>query len=128
MTSFTTSRKFPRSAKELYDAWLDGDTHAAMTGGDARCEAHVDGEFEAWDGYIWGKNLELEDGKRIKQSWRTTEFADNDDDSVIELTFEEEGNGTTLTLVHTNIPEGQPDYNKGWDDHYFNPMTEYFSS
>lgn len=66
---------------------------------------------------------------RIEQTWRTTEFPDGAPDSklVIELT-EVEG-GTEVRLVHTNIPDGQVvDYDKGWQDYYFDPMEKYFSS
>jgi activator of HSP90 ATPase len=40
----------------------------------------------------------------------------------------EETNGKTkVTLIHSNIPEGQADgYKQGWEDFYFKPMREYF--
>lgn len=34
--------------------------------------------FEAWDGDIQGKNIELDPPKRILQLWRTSEFEDDD--------------------------------------------------
>lgn len=37
--------------------------NTAFTGSKATCDAGVGGEFTAWDGYISGKNLELEKGK-----------------------------------------------------------------
>ena len=37
--------------------------------------------------------------------------------------------GTLLCLEHRNVPDGQTDYeNGGWQDNYFTPMIEYFSS
>ncbi len=62
-----------------------------MTGGSASINSDWGGEFEAWNGYIHGKNLELEPGKRIVQSWRTSEFNADEPDSRIEITLEAVG-------------------------------------
>lgn len=126
--SFTISDTFPTTPEALYAAWLDSETHAAMTdGGEATIHVELGASFSAWDGYISGKNLELEPGKRILQSWRTSDFQETDGDSRIEILFESVPDGTKLTLTHTDIPEGQPDYEEGWEDFYFRPMREYFS-
>lgn len=58
----------------IYEAFLDGDTHTAMTGGGATSTPRVGTRFTAWDGYITGKHLELQPGRRIVQDWRTTQF------------------------------------------------------
>lgn len=82
--------------------------------------------FTAWDDYIEGENLALEPNKRIVQSWRTSEFLDNEPDSQIELILKDDGNQTELTLIHTNLSENGEQYKKGWEDHYFEPMRDYF--
>ena len=119
----------PVKANELYDAWLDSKKHTAFTGGDAHVSKKVNGEFTAWDEYISGKNLELKDGKFIKQSWRTMEFKKDAPDSILELTFDETRGKTKLSLYHYNLQKGDgKKYGKGWEDHYFKPMKAYFSS
>jgi activator of HSP90 ATPase len=97
-----------------------------MTGGAAEASAEVGGEFTAWDGYIWGKNLELEPGKRILQSWRTQDFETSDADSKLEIVLEAVPQGTKLTLKHTNIPDAGTGYKDGWVEYYFEPMKAYF--
>ena len=124
--SFEVSESFPASPEEIYAAWLDSDGHSAMTGGLARASAEVGAEFEAWDGYIRGRTLELELGKRILQSWRTSEFEDSDPDSEIEVIFTPIEGGTKVTLRHSNLPPHGMQYQQGWMDHYFSPMKEYF--
>ena len=115
----------PRS---VYDAWLDGDLHGAMTGAPATASVEVGGAFTAHDGYISGINLELVDGERVLQTWRTSEFAESDPDSSIEVTFATSATGTLITLRQWNIPSGQAEgYQSGWQDYYFDPMIEYFS-
>ena len=115
--------------KAIYDAWMSGKGHTAMTGSSASVTARVGGKFSAWDGYISGKTLELKPGARIVQAWRTTEFGPEDPDSRLEVLLEKAARGTRVTLVHTDIPPGQAsDYRKGWLDFYFTPMKEYFGS
>ena len=84
---FVISTLFPASPQEIYSTWLSSKGHSAMTGSPATVSAKVGGEFDAWDGYIHGKNLELEPGKRIVQSWRTSEFSADEPDSRIEITW-----------------------------------------
>ncbi len=128
MKRFTISAVIPASPKDVFDAWLDGDQHGAMTQSSATATNEIAGIFTAHDGYINGINLELEDGERILQTWRTTQFEGSDPDSSIEVTLEQAEVGTKLTLRHWNIPDDQADgYETGWQDFYFTPMIEYFS-
>lgn len=128
MNEFTVSADIPAMPQAVYDAWLDADGHSAMTQSPATASTRVGGSFTAHDGYIHGVNLELEDGRRILQTWRTTQFVDADPDSSIEVTFEPLQNATRVTLRHWNIPDGQAEgYQSGWQDFYFNQMLEYFS-
>jgi activator of HSP90 ATPase len=127
--AFTISATFPAGPKAIYAAWLDGKKHGRMTGDKATCSTRVGGKFTAWDGYIFGKNLELEPDRRIVQSWRTTEFAKSDADSLLEILLDATKTGCTLTLKHSNVPSGQSnEYKQGWKDYYFVPMQKYFSS
>ena len=111
----------------IFNAWLNSETHTKMTGGEAVCEPKEGSEFSAWDGYIFGNNIELIKNTSIIQSWRTTEFNETDEDSILEIRLKELESGTELTLIHTNIPEGQTQYKKGWVEHYFEPMLEFFN-
>jgi uncharacterized protein YndB with AHSA1/START domain len=94
----------PATAKAIYDAFLDGDGHTAMTGGGSDCDARVGGKFTAWDGYIEGTNLELAAGKRIVQAWRSSEFDDKHGDSKLIVLLDKADGGTRVTFVHTYIP------------------------
>ena len=101
---FVVSTLLPATPEEVYNAWLSSKGHAAMTGSAASISAEVGGEFDAWDGYIHGKNLELVPNKRIVQSWRTSEFSKDEPDSRLEITLEPSGESTKLTLRHTGLP------------------------
>ena len=130
MEAIEVSAEFNVSPKRLYEAWLDGKQHTALTGGaEASVEAWVGGEHTAWDGYIWGKIVVLEPNRRIVQTWRTSEFPEDSEDSQLEVFLEPTASGTRLRLVHTRIPDGQGDmYRGGWDESYFRPMRSYFEA
>jgi len=113
----------------IYDAWLDGAKHAAMTGGAATSVARVGKRFTAWDDYITGTHLELQPARRIVQAWRTTEFPASAPDSRLIVVLDPEAGGTRITIVHTDIPRGQgASYESGWEAHYFAPMRRYFAN
>ena len=115
--------------EEIYKAWLDSKIHSEMTGSEAKVEPKINGAFTAWDGYIEGKTIEMEPGRRIVQKWRTTDFPSSSPDSTVEIILEEVEKGTKISLIHTEIPKGQKeDYKQGWKDFYFNPMKDYFKS
>lgn len=124
--NFEVSEIIPASPETVYNAWLDSEEHARMTGDSARVSAVIGEPFEAWGGYIQGKNLELEPGIRILQSWRTSEFEDSEPDSLLEVVLTPEGSGTRVTIRHSNLPPHGMQYKQGWIDSYFTPMKEYF--
>jgi activator of HSP90 ATPase len=124
---FTLKVTVNAKAETIYKMWLSTDGHSAITGSPAKVDGTVNGDFTAWDGYIWGMFLELEPNHRILQAWRTAEFPSEAEDSIVEILLDEEHGKTKLTLNHSNMPEGQADsYKTGWDDFYFKPMKQYF--
>ena len=121
------SIEIPVSARRIYEAWLNSEEHAAFTGGEANVDPNINGEYTAWDGYIQGKTIELQPYQRIVQTWRTTDFLESNPDSRLEILLEETEGGTKVTLIHSNIPQGQARlYEQGWKDFYFEPMKQYF--
>jgi len=125
--TFTLTATIPAAPQDIYEAWLDSIAHSAMTGGEANMSAEVGAEVSAWDGYITGRNLELIPGARIVQSWRTSEFGAEDEDSIVTIILQEIDDGTLLTLQHSNVPDAHRSYEEGgWQSNYFEPMTVYF--
>ena len=123
---FEISEVIPAKPETVYAAWINTKEHSRMTGVLAQVSAKVGEPFTAWDGYIQGKNLELEPPNRILQQWRTSEFDDSEKDSFLEILFEPDGEGTRVTIRHSNLPEHGMQYRQGWIDAYFVPMTVYF--
>ena len=128
LESITVTAIFNTTKAQLYIDWLNSEGHREITGGEAVASQEKGAPFTAWDGYIEGVNLELEENKRIVQSWRTMEFNADDRDSQIEILLEDKDGGVEFTLTHTNIPEGDGEkYKLGWEEHYINPMSQYYN-
>jgi uncharacterized protein YndB with AHSA1/START domain len=131
MTSTETvlvSEVIPASRHAIYSAWLDTRQHSAFTGDTAVIEPAIGGRHSTFGGYASGTMLELEPHRRIVLSWRSTEFPEGSPDSRLEVTLEDTAGGTLVTILHTQIPEGQGDrYKDGWIQYYLEPLKRYFS-
>lgn len=113
--------------KQLYDSYVNPKEQGEVTGSKATGKPVVDGEFTAWDGYIFGRFLELEDGKRVVQEWMTTDWAEGYGPSKLELTFIAVVGGTEICMVHKNVPKVQAaEFAEGWEEFYWKPFKEYF--
>lgn len=125
--SFSVSGLISASPSEVYHAWLDSDKHTKMTESPANIDSKIGSKFTAHDGYITGENLELEEGRRIVQSWRTTHFDEAESDSRLEVIFELADEGCKININHSNLPSHGTQYESGWVDYYIKPMQKYFS-
>ena len=128
VTTITQKIIIPKvSPKEVYQAYVDPKKHSEFTGSEATGKPVVGGKFTAWDGYISGKFLELEEGKRVVQEWTSTDFPEGASPSRLELTFREVPKGTEIVMVHSNVPKDQEDETaEGWTEFYWEPMKQYF--
>ena len=117
----------PATPDEVYDAFMDPKKHSEFTGSKATCSPRVGGKFTVWEGYISGKNLELEKGKKIVQEWVTTEWPQDYPPSKLELTFREVSGNTEVIMVHSDVPAEQAnELEQGWTDFYWKPLKDYF--
>jgi activator of HSP90 ATPase len=117
----------PAAPEQVYEAIIDGEKHSKFTGSKATSEPKVGGKFTAWDGYIFGKHIELEKGKKIVQEWSTNEWPKGYPPSIFELRFKKVQDGTEIEMIHSKVPEEQADdYDQGWKDYYWTPLKKYF--
>ena len=118
----------PVAPTTLYFAWIDSGHHSSMTGSAAKIEPVVGARYSAAGGYVTGKLVILDLGRRIVMSWRTTDFPRDAADSRVEVHFETLGASTRILILHTEIPEGQAEKAKAlWNEKYITPMRAYFS-
>src|SRR4051794_15070103 len=77
----------PATPGVLFDMYLDPVAHAAFTGSPVTIEPRPGAPFQAFDGALCGTVLHVEPKRLIVQTWRSTNFAPRDIDSVLVLTF-----------------------------------------
>jgi activator of HSP90 ATPase len=120
----------PAPAAELYDMYMDSETHAAFTGAPAKISDEPGSPFEAFGGLLLGTMLQVVKPHLIVQSWRSVNFADDDPDSTLIISFveEEEGEGR-IDLVHLDVPDSDfQGVTGGWESRYFAPWLTYLQS
>lgn len=119
----------PAPASLLFDMYMDASQHAAFTGRAVTIGEQSGATFRAFDDMLSGTILQVIRPRLIVQSWRSLNFGDDDPDSTLILSFEEQGEQGRIDLVHLDVPEG--DYEgvtEGWEKFYWRPWREYLES
>lgn len=116
---------FECSPKEVYSALMDSKKHSQFTGGKAVISQKVGGTFSAYDGYAFGKNVELVKDTKIVQTWRASDWSTGCESLVTFSMKKSPSGGTMLAFKQENVPVScAKDIEKGWKDYYWKPMKE----
>jgi activator of HSP90 ATPase len=115
---------------EVYELLMDPEKHSELTGSEVVISSKIKGDFEAFDGYVRGYNIELEPGKKIVQAWHFNEEGWPEDHySICTFLFEAFEHGTRLDFIQTEVPEQFVDaLAQGWYGFYWEPMTDMLES
>jgi activator of HSP90 ATPase len=110
--------------RDVYNALTNKTMLEIWTGESAEMEPTPGSGFSLWGGSISGINLEFEKDKRIEQKWF---FDEENSDSIVTMKLHPHKKGTSLELLHTNIPdEAYENISDGWDEDYFGALNELF--
>ncbi|TAH05041.1 MAG: ATPase [Sphingobacteriales bacterium] len=124
MKNYKKYYTIPAPPQEVYLALTNPLSIKLWTGGEAEMSTVVDSEFSLWDGDILGKNLEFVENKKIVQQWY---FDGQNEPSIVTIKLHEHQKGTSVELLHTNIPDDNFDeFVDGWDSSYFAELVEFF--
>lgn len=115
-------------AATLFELYTNQTKHIEVTGAPATITDKLGEPFNLYNGFCFGENIELKKNKLIIQSWRTDNWPDEADDSIVIIRLIEEGNNTILYLTHADIPEvlAKP-LSKGWQEFYWSKWKNYVS-
>jgi activator of HSP90 ATPase len=109
--------------KDVYNALTNKTMLEIWTGEAAEMEAVAGSNFSMWGGSISGRNVEFEENKKIVQKW----FFDDEENSIVTMKLHPHKKGTSLELLHTNIPdEAYENISEGWDEDFFGALNELF--
>ncbi len=129
-SSFKQQVTVNATPKAIYDILMTSKEHAALTGAKAKISTKVGGAFEAYDGYAFGKNIDLLPGKLIVQTWRAKEDQwPVDHDSIIVFHLNALGKDRTkLVFEHREVPAAMAEnFKQGWIDFYWTPLKAMFA-
>lgn len=129
-SSFQQQVTLNATPQAIYDILMDSKAHTKLTGAKAKISAKAGGVFEVYDGYAYGKNIDLLPGKRIVQTWRAKEDKwPADHDSIIVFELKALGKGRTkLVFAHREVPAALADeFKQGWIDFYWTPLKVMFN-
>ena len=122
------SVQFACTPKVLFEMYLDSAKHAAATGEPARMSRRAGGKFTAFGGMLLGRNLLVVPHSLIVQSWRSTQFAKQDLDSTLVLSFWAQGRGARIELTHVNVADSDfAGVSEGWSKYYWIPWRAYLA-
>ncbi len=95
-----------------------------FTGGIAKISRKVGGKFSIYNGYAFGRNLELIPDKKIVQTWRASDWEEGRESKEV-FGIESTKTGCKLTFVQTNVPaEHFSSIKQGWIDFYWLTMKK----
>lgn len=109
---------------DIYNALTNKNMLEIWTGETAEMSEEPGSEFSLWKGSISGRNLEFEKNRKIVQQWY---FEGQEEDSIVTIRLFPHKKGTSLELVHTNIPDDAfQNIAQGWEDDYFGALAELY--
>lgn len=109
---------------DVYNALINKTMIEIWSGEPAEMEPIAGTVFSLWDGSITGLNLHFEENKIIVQHWF---FDEQDTESIVTIKLHDHKKGTSIELLHTNIPdEAFENISEGWDEDYFGALRELF--
>jgi activator of HSP90 ATPase len=123
--SIRQTASFKTDPAKLYELLMDSKKHSAFTEADAKISKNVGGKFEAYDGWIEGKNIKLVPNKKIVQKWRGSDWPESHF-SVVTFELKRKGTGTLLVFTQKGVPVSvYRDISSGWKEHYWTKMKRY---
>lgn len=125
MKDFKKYYIIPAAPEEIYLALTNPATIQLWTGEPAEMSTEPGSEFSLWEGSIEGKNIAFEENKKIIQEWY---FGEQEPPSIVTIKLHAHKNGTSVELVHTNIPEeAYTEMVEGWNVNYFGLLEAFYN-
>ena len=117
--SFKFERTLPAAPAEVFDAWMSRDTPGTIWNAAEKflVDPKVDGLF-FWSmkgTCHYGRFTEFKPATKLQHTWVSPSTLGLE--SVVTVTFEKRGDGTLMTLVHSDLPDAEVarNHEKGWN-------------
>jgi activator of Hsp90 ATPase protein 1 len=119
--------RFEAAVNDVFACFADERRVKAYSGGDARFDAKVGGEFALFSGNVVGKIVDIKPNELLVESWRFREWPSSHN-SLVTLQFDgKESSCTVVTLRHESIPRADFERTKsGWHTYFFDRFRQCF--
>ncbi|CAI6081705.1 hypothetical protein V2G26_011471 [Clonostachys chloroleuca] len=129
-TTVTDNEEFRTTAEEAYQTFVDPARIAAFTRSPPKLfeGAKKGGKFELFGGNVSGEYLELEQNKKIVQSWRLSQWpAGHYSTLKIEFDQNDVDHVTIMRVTWDGVPVGQEEVTKrNWVEYYVKSIKQTF--
>ncbi|KAK9770075.1 putative Hsp90 co-chaperone AHA1 [Seiridium cardinale] len=129
-TTVSDQEEFRTTAEQLYLTFTDPQRLAAFTRAPPRKfeGAKKGGKWELFDGNVTGEYVELEEPKKIVQTWRLNQWpAGHYSKQVIEFDQNDVDGVTIMRVSWSGVPIGQEDVTKrNWGEYYVRSIKTTF--
>jgi activator of HSP90 ATPase len=113
------------SPERVFETLTRADKFQAMSGGaPTTIESRDGGSFSCFGGVIYGRTVELVDGKRLVQAWRVKTWPEGLY-SLATFVLVPEGKGTKIVFDHVGFPDAEEQHlAAGWHANYWEPLKK----
>jgi activator of HSP90 ATPase len=129
-TTMSDQEEFRTTAEQLYITLTDPERLTAFTRAPPKKfeGAKKGGKWELFDGNVSGEYLELEEPKKIVQTWRLNQWpAGHYSKQVIEFDQNDVDGVTVMRVTWSGVPIGQEDVTKrNWGEYYVRSIKTTF--
>ncbi|KAG9256899.1 Hsp90 co-chaperone AHA1 [Emericellopsis atlantica] len=129
-TTVTDSVEFRTTAQEAYQVFVDPQRIAAFTRAPPKVfeGAKEGGKFELFGGNVSGEYLELDEPKKVVQSWRLAQWPANHYSTLkIEFDQNDVDHVTIMRVTWDGVPVGQEEVTKrNWTEYYVKSIKQTF--
>ena len=124
MKDFKKYYIIPASPEDIFIALTNPATIQLWSGDPAEMSTESGSEFSLWEDSICGRNLIFETGKMIVQEWY---FGNQEEASIVTIKLHPHKHGSSVELIHTNIPDEEYiNITEGWNHNYFGMLEEFY--
>ena len=125
MKTIEQSYEMNASPEAVFEAFVNPEIVEEWSGSEATMSAEVGFAWSLWGGSIIGTNVEVVPNQKLVQDWKEEKW---DKPSRVTFTLTANGKGTTVHLLHENIPDASANsIDGGWKEYYLGPMQALFA-
>jgi activator of HSP90 ATPase len=125
MKTFQKTFSINAEPSDVYAALTNPYTIKLWSGYPAIMSEEPGSEFSLWEGDVTGTNIEFVRNKKVVQEWY---FGDQAEKSIVTIIIKPDGEDSSVTVEHTNIPDADfADIAEGWREYYMGAIMTFFN-